>query len=55
VKTFKEKWLDCNSKDECPITIFDSIIFELEMTNLSDTVSRFKLTKIYREKFSFVK
>jgi hypothetical protein len=44
--------LHCNSKDECPTNIFDSIIFELEMTNLSDTVGRFKLTKIYREKIA---
>eukprot|EP01080_Neovahlkampfia_damariscottae_P003310 gene3310-5751_t len=35
--------------DECPNDLFDSIIFELEMTNLNDTFSRFKFTTLYHE------
>jgi hypothetical protein len=32
-----------------PKNIFDTITFEIEMTNLSDTFSRFILSSLYQE------
>jgi hypothetical protein len=49
VKPFKEQLIKCFNQNECPLDIFDSIKFELELTNLNDTLSRFKLSKLYKK------
>jgi hypothetical protein len=49
VKPFKEQLIQYFNQNECPVDIFDSIKFELEMTNLNDTLSRFKLSKLYKK------
>eukprot|EP01080_Neovahlkampfia_damariscottae_P010903 gene10903-3607_t len=48
LKKVKTKLFQYLLENECPIDIFDSIVFELEINNLNDTLSRFKLTSTYQ-------